>query len=198
MKLTEKILIGISILAIILNMKNVVGGSILTIISLGSLSIVYFYFGFALLNQIRLREIFLKNNYANISILRIFGAIFTGIALGTGLIGGIFKLMHWPGASLMLLFSLSCLFLVIIISVFKIIRKKNHFYKLILIRSIVMLLFVGSLFMISSRDIVNYKYSEYPDYANAFNEYMENHSTNSYEKWQEEHLKMMISDRENR
>ena len=60
------------------------------------LSILYFGFGFALLNSIALRSAFKKESYKSISKLRIFGAIGTGIVFSLLVIYCLFKLQFWP------------------------------------------------------------------------------------------------------
>ena len=66
MKITEKVLIALAIIGIVLHLNMIPGGSILTILSLMSLSCMYFYLGFALFNGLRFREVFKKENYKNL------------------------------------------------------------------------------------------------------------------------------------
>ena len=64
------------------------------ILSLLVLSTLYCYFGFALFNNIRLKEIFKKDRHTEISVLRIIGAVFSGMILSTYVIGILFKLQY--------------------------------------------------------------------------------------------------------
>src|SRR4051812_16939260 len=103
MKLTERILISLTVLGVLLKLLLIPGASIIFLISIVLLWGLYFVFGFALFNNIRLRNIFKGKSYAHTNALRITGAACTGIVLSMLLNGILFKILHWPGAQVMLL-----------------------------------------------------------------------------------------------
>ena len=75
MKKAEIIIVTLSIIALAMNLLLVPGGGVLTVLALSTFSIIYFYLGFALFNDIRLRKIFKKDSYKEISSSRILGAV---------------------------------------------------------------------------------------------------------------------------
>jgi len=111
------LILVIAILNRVLALK-IIGFSALFILSLYSLCFIYLIFGFSILNDIKLRHIFKKDAYKNISGKSIFISIFTGWALSTILIGYMFKIMLWPGGQAILITSIFWLLLVIVTALF--------------------------------------------------------------------------------
>lgn len=114
MKKAELYLVGITIVALILKIFRIPGNSILLILSLSALSSMYFYFGILLFNGIRLREIFKKDSYLNLSKKRLIGSLVLGISLSILVIGILFKIELWPRANNMLLPGLFLLVIILI------------------------------------------------------------------------------------
>lgn len=131
------------------------------------LSVVYFGLSFALLNNIRLRKIFKKESYNGISVLRVIGAIGTGIVLSMICIYCLFKFMRWPMANQGLIISLIILFFPILIVIIKLIITKNKFYLNFLIRLIIFALLAGILYLIPSEKILEWKNKGFPEYIQA-------------------------------
>jgi len=174
MKITEKILTVIAILATIMKLLHWPGANILLILSLLFLSILYMYFGFAFFNNIRLREIFKKDSYKETAVLRIIGAIFTGIIIGSGLIGILFVALFWPGGLIMLSFIIFFGLILLSFIVYKLIRTGAIFYKRILFRLGVVYLLSLFLYLLPWRAKLNWRYPSDPDYVEAYIEYHEN------------------------
>jgi hypothetical protein len=195
MKLTEKILIGFVLVSILLYFNGIVGGALLTILSIFTLACIYCYFSFALLNKIRLRDIFKKISYKNISVLQIIGAVSTGVGLCAALISILFKFLFWPGAIINAFFSIFVLSIVLIISLFKSIKSNAVLYKNVIVRSSIILVLLISVTLTSSENIVNFKYKDYPEYAKAFNNYLNDRSYENQVKWEEEKLIMLMENR---
>jgi hypothetical protein len=173
MKRTEQIFAILAIIAILLNILLVPGGHILTLLTLFALISIYFYFAFALFNRIRLRKIFRKESYVNVSALKIIGAIGAGFALSISLTGILFKFMRWPGASVNLM---AGLFLLVIISIICLVRyftNKSAFCKRILIRTSSIGAIGFILFMIPSASITRFKYRNYPAYLEAIEKHQQ-------------------------
>jgi branched-subunit amino acid transport protein len=91
MKKIELVLIGFVVLALIIRFFHLPYSEELTTYSLKFISVVYLYFGFALFNNIELKNIIKKDSYQTISKNRIFGGIVTGIALAITVNGISFK-----------------------------------------------------------------------------------------------------------
>jgi hypothetical protein len=167
MKLTEKILGLLALIGIILIIATIPGGNTLTILGLGILSMIYCYFGFAFFNGIRARDIFKKSSYAGIKAIRIVGAIAAGMLLSTVVIGIMFKIMMWAGASAMLLIGFLPILIISIISVIKYSGNKDLYYKRILVRAIIFGGVALFLFLLPSDTILKIRYRCCPDYVNA-------------------------------
>lgn len=164
----ELIPIAIFILALLLFLFSLPGGAALMILSLSFLSILYCYFGFALLNGIPLRKIFKKSSYTAISSMRIVGAIGTGIGLSTAIIGVLFKFMSWPGSSFMLIIGLLFISVFFFYSLVKLFMNQSAFYINIICR----VAFFGGigflLFLLPSHSISEIRYGEqHPEYIEA-------------------------------
>lgn len=192
MKKTEIILSILIVVAIILNFSLIPGGVILTVLTLSSLSCLYFAFSFALLNNIRLRHIFKSESYKGINALRIIGTVVTGWSLSLALNGILFKLLFWPGASINLIGGLFCVCIVSIICVIKCTSKDNRpYYFRILNRTIIVGLSCVSLLTVSSKDINNFKYRNYPAFIEAERQNRENpDNPDLLFKYEEERRKM--------
>lgn len=167
MKKTEITILTISIIAIGLNFFLVPGGSVLTVFSLGFLATIYFYFGFALFNSIRLRNIFKKESYKDITSQRIIGAIGAGVSLGITAIGILFKLLSWPGASVNLGAGLLGLIIVLIIGTIKYFNTKSTFYLPIFKRAGLFGALGLVLLLTPKSTFIDIKYRNHINYANA-------------------------------
>lgn len=128
MKKAEIILGTVAIVSLILNLLNVEGAGVLTVLSLSTVSTFYMYLSFALFNNIRLRKIFKKGSYKVISKMRIIGAILIGLALSITTVGLLFKFQSWPGASFNLGFGLFGLLVGLIVGLIKFQKTKSDFY----------------------------------------------------------------------
>lgn len=170
MKLTEKILGLLALIGIILIIATIPGGNTLTILGLGILSMIYCYFGFAFFNGIRARDIFKKSSYAGIKALRIIGAIAAGFALSTIVVGILFKIMMWPGASIMLLTGFMPLLILTLIAVIKYSGNKDVYYKRIFVRTVIFGGFGLFLFLLPAYTIMEIRYECCPEYVSAVKE----------------------------
>lgn len=154
-------------MGIILIVATIPGGSTFTILGLGLLSMLYFYFGFAFFNGIRARDMFKKSSYKDIKAIRVVGAIAAGMLLSTVVIGIMFKIMMWAGASAMLLIGFLPVLIIGIISVIKYSSNKDSYYKRILLRAVIFGGFALFLFLLPKNTILQIRYRCCPDYVNA-------------------------------
>ena len=93
MKLTEKILYALVLIALIMKFCLVPGGGVLFVLTMSSISIIYFTFGFIFFNGIRFRKIFKKEAYAETTPWRLVGAVATGLCLSELVIGILYKFL---------------------------------------------------------------------------------------------------------
>lgn len=168
MKYTEKIIGSLIIILIIARLLFYVPSLNTPILLLTMLlSGTYLFLGFALLNNIRLRNIFKKDAYKRIGAIRIIGAIGTGLFLSLTCIYSLFKFMQWPYGNAGLMISLVSLLIPSVIFIIKYITTRNSFYKNFLYR-ILIIGGIGSLFLFtSSEKLLELKFRDYPDYIEA-------------------------------
>ena len=128
MKKTELILILLALIALIMKLMYLPGSLILIVLSLSSLSLFYFYLGFAFFNGIGFRKILKRESYKGISTQRIIIGIGTGFVLNIAAIGVLFKIQSYSGASMILLISLFGLGILMIFSVIKMRENTDNYY----------------------------------------------------------------------
>jgi hypothetical protein len=135
MKKTETILILISLVAIILRLFSIEGGVMLSTFSFGILSLFYLFFGFLIFNNIPIKSVFRKNAYGDLNWKRLLWSVVTGIFLFIAIIGFLFKLNKWEGASMMLIIGIITLLPIVAISLIRYIPKPSMFHSGVFIRS---------------------------------------------------------------
>ncbi len=128
MKKAEIIFGTLAIIGLTINLLDIPGGIVLTVLTLSIISTLYMYLSFALFNDIRLGKIFKKDSYKRISTMKIVGAIMVGFALSITMIGILFKFQSWPGASFNLGFGLFWLLICSIVGLIKYLKTKSDYY----------------------------------------------------------------------
>jgi hypothetical protein len=174
MKKLEKILGVAFLIALILKLTLLPGGGILATFSLLILANLYFLFGFALFNQIALKDIFKGASYNGIPALRIIGAIGTGSALSVLCVGILFRLQHWPGASINIITGVIVSLIILIIVLIKYFKAKEQFYFRILKRLIILGGLGFILLNLSDSTIIKFQFRNHPDYIKAYELYIKN------------------------
>ena len=191
MKKAELILVSLAIVAFGLSLFLIRGGNILLLLSIVGLSFLYFYAGLAILNGISLKEMFKKETYKNISNLRVFGSIATGLVLSITVIGVMFKYMMWPGSARMLFVSFLGLLIIFIVALIKSIKKPSKFYQNVLLRCVIYGGVACFFFFTKESTFIAIKYRDYPEYVKAFEEATENPDNEAlWQKVDEERQKM--------
>jgi len=191
MKKLEKILGIIAIITLVLHLNNVSGATLLMSLTFFTLTFIYFYLGFAFFNNIRLRDITKKESYKGVNTMKILGAIFGGLTLSITLLGILFKLQFWPGASLLLIIGLSALLIVTIISLIKYKVNKSHLYKNIIIRAAIIGICGIILLMSPSNILIEIKYRNHPEYIEAIKKLNQDPDNIELRKKVEEEYKKM-------
>lgn len=168
MKKTENIIVIIALIALGLKLIFIPGSGILTVVTFSSLSLIYFYFGFALFNHIKLRKIFKKDSYKEISSQRMLGTIGSGLALSTTTMGILFKFQSWPGAFIYLATGLIGLILVTLFGYLKYSKSKADFYIPIFKRAAVFGGIALVLLLIPQATWIEIKYRDSPAFVEAY------------------------------
>jgi hypothetical protein len=174
MKKTEIILIILAILGLILKYNLITGGNILVIFPIFLLTMLYFSLGFALFNNVGLRQIFKGNAFKNSPPSNIVIAIILSIGISFLCFGILFQLQYWPGSLIViyggLFFSVPTLLFIII----KFIIQKKDFFLTNMIRTACYTL-IGIIFInVSNLDLVKIQYRNHPKYIEAFAAYDRN------------------------
>ncbi len=170
LKKAELILALLFIIGSILDLFFVPGTQWVMLLSAMALSSLYFYLGFALLNNIPLSGIFKKYAYQGISSLRISGAVITGFLLAITVIGVLFKFMFWKGAYVILFFTVVPYAVIIIISLIRFSKTEDGYYTGIITRVIPATIVSIILNALPSTFWVEIKYENYPYYVEALKE----------------------------
>lgn len=132
------------------------------------LAILYFGFGFALLNNIRLRAVFKSESYKGISKLRLIGGIGTGFVFSMLVVYSLFKLQFWPLADIGLSQGLMLLgFIIGIVLVFHFMNRKqflqHNYARFAIIGGLGLLIY-----SVSYDQFVDLYYGSDPEYSEEF------------------------------
>lgn len=126
MKKIELSLLTISLVGIILVAAGLKAAWYVAIPFLIILGVFYYFFGFALLNNIPPEGIFRSGSYKGISPLRIFGSVLAGMAISLVPLTVLFKLGEYPmGGTLSLLAGISTILVLIIMAILYFMQKKK-------------------------------------------------------------------------
>lgn len=167
MKKAEIVLGASALIALAFNLLFIPGGNVLTVLLLSSLAVLYMYLSFALFNDISLKAIFKRESYKGKSIKRIVGAVLSGLALAVTIIGILFKVQAWPGASVMVGFGTAALSISLVVGVLRYARSKSGYYTRIFKR-IAIYGGLGFILMLLPDDSwLALKYRNHPHYVEA-------------------------------
>lgn len=197
MKKAELITGAIALIAIVLNSFLIPLSDVLLVLSFTLLAIIYGYLSFALFNNIQLRRIFKKSSYKGISTMRVVGAILTGLALSSTLVGILFTLMSFPGAFPNLILGTVGLTVALIVGLVKYSKSKSVYYTNIFKRIAVCGGVALMLLVLPANAWQDFKYRDYPALLEAMKE-ARVHPENPelWEKVQDERDKMNLKNPE--
>jgi len=154
MKKLEMILIIGAIIGILMALFNIPLDSLIVSVFFITLSSLYFYLGFALLNNIPLRKIFKADSYKGIGPWKILIAIGTGLTLSILTIGFMFSVLKYPMAMTFLVVGIVLAAIIIILAMIKNVQEKDQFYRNIILRSIAFLI-IAVVFLLLPGNIFN-------------------------------------------
>jgi|TARA_R110000782_G_scaffold1246_1_gene4924 hypothetical protein len=166
-KLAEKILILITIIALLFKLFFVPTGE--TLLSLSTYLLVFFYgiFGVLYFNNISLKTI----SFKSISSGKIIGAIGLGIVHLFVIGGVVLKIKSLPGNVPSLYIGLLLNIIIFVISYIKYKKNRLKFYKNVIIRTSVLSLLGLILILIPYTVVIEFTMRNHPEYVKAFKEY---------------------------
>ena len=137
------------------------------------LAILYFVFGYSLINGIGMTKAFKKDQLSSLSGLKKTGGVLTGFLFSFLLIGILFKFQRWPGGSYNLMVGLIGLIPVLIIVVAKLTKTQSDYYKQLLTKIALIGTVSLILFFTSEITLLEIKNRDYPEYVKAEKELMQ-------------------------
>ena len=147
MKKLELILIVGAIVGILMALFHVTSYSWVVSFFFLTLGCLYYFFGFALLNNIPGRKIFKADSYKGVGTWRILIAIGAGWAISILTMGYMFSILSYPMAELFLTVGLIFAAIMIIIAFIKYAQVKDKVYRNIILRSFVFVI-IGIIFLL--------------------------------------------------
>ncbi|MGB3182073.1 MAG: hypothetical protein WBB45_11820 [Cyclobacteriaceae bacterium] len=170
MRKLEIVLAAALVLGFIMKLLHLQGANMTVGIAGSLLAILYFVFTFALVNGIRARNIFKNSSYRHTNIKRIIGAIGLGFALSSIVIGLLFRIMLWSGATYQLLASLIVLAIVTLVAGIFYFRSRVPYYHRIFIRAGIYGVAGLVFFFLSTYTMIGIYYGDDPAYTKLYKE----------------------------
>lgn len=194
----EKIIGFIAFVGLILKFVLLIpSGNILLILAFVIEADLYFLFGFALFNQINIKQIFKSDSYKEINLEHILGSIGVGFALSMVFIGSIFKLSHWPDSLVLLIIGTSISLIAAIVFIIKYFKSKENYYIRILKRIAIIGTWGLVLMCISDLTLARVQLRNNADYMKAYKEYQKDpKNLDLRKKMNLEYYKAMVSKEE--
>ncbi|MEJ6791483.1 MAG: hypothetical protein QNK89_01755 [Lacinutrix sp.] len=176
MRKAEIVFVFIAILGLIIKLIHWPYGSEILSLGILFLSMLYFYFGFAILNKVGLRALSKKKSYQNISKLRIFGSIATGFTFSIISIHILFKLQFWPYGHVNLGIGLVLLALLLITILIFYLKGRRQFIRINFLRFIIIGGFGLLLYSLSTDQLVDLYYGSDSEFAKEYKIYLQDES----------------------
>ncbi len=172
MKKVEIVLFTLTIIAFAMKIMHLPYNSILITLASVMLSMLYMFFGFALLNGIKLRTMFKAEGYKSVSLLRILAGMALGFVFSTMVVYNLFKVQFWPYGDQGLLMSLAMYGVVILVIAILYFMKRRTFFKINMVRLALFGLISLTVYSLSYDSLVDMYYSGMPKYAKAYKDYL--------------------------
>ena len=169
MKITEVVLTLIAFIGFTMSLSLVPGGSVLIVLSLSTLSLWYFAFGFAIFNGKGFKDLNNTEAMKALKLYRVIGGAATGMALSITVIGILFKFQSYPSLLLNLTFGLVLLGIIIIAGLAGFIIEKSTYYINIFIRIIIWGGLGLTLLLLPKTALTDFKYRKHPALRDAIN-----------------------------
>jgi len=135
MKTLERILLILISLGFAFKLLNIPGGNVIIYCSLLPSSLFYFFFSFAVLNDLGFHKIFKTDSYNSISSRHGIVSVYLGMAFSVFLLGLIYSILNYEPRMLLLGAGTVYVFLCLLLSGFYYFKTRTYFWKKVLIRS---------------------------------------------------------------
>ncbi len=139
MKIIEIICTIILLIGIFFKLSLWPGGSMFTVLSLTIISWYYLIFGFAIFNDMKIKNIFRSARYKTNTPLQFILAILLGMSLSTILTGIMYKIQNWFIQGDILLVGLFSTIIILALYYFLLIKKIKK-WKIVFLRSFIILI----------------------------------------------------------
>lgn len=174
MRIVEIVLAGLAFIAILFKLFTIPLGGLIFVLSLTTLSLVYFFGGFLLFNDIGIRKLGSKQPFKDVTAAQMVGSIFLGFTLSLLAIGLVFKLQLWPLASRILIPGIFTLTAMVIAAMIAAAMSKKLFTKSSAIRMAIWLVIGISAALLPQGTWIDILHRNDPEYAKVVKEYHAN------------------------
>jgi len=197
MKILERILALGIVLGLIMKFSLTPGGDVIVLLTMLTLSCVYYPLGFLFFNQIKLRYVFKAAAYKGVAATSIILAIVTGIGLSIIVIGSLFKFLHFMGGDQMLILGLVITAIVFAMSLTRWIKDKDTKSKFVLWRTGTIGVIGTFLFFTPELSLVKFQYRNHPKYIEAYANYVADPTNEAlFRKMELERMKIRLTGEE--
>jgi len=120
----------------------------LTLIFVIILIVYYLLFPWAILLDLKIKQIFKLELYKNLKALKLVQSFLFGLSVPVVLFGGFYNFMSWPYPIIIFLLCLIPILIFLWISVHRFIQSKSKFYKTMIIRCVLFIILSFTLFLL--------------------------------------------------
>jgi hypothetical protein len=181
MKQLERILAIVVVIAIAMKVLLIAGGGVLLVISLSTLSLFYYFLGFAYFNEISFSDIFKKEAYKGIRAIRIIGSIGLGWSLSALLMGVLFRFQSYPGGRVMIFQGIFFLLICLIVAAVRNSKAESGRYTKIFNRIAIVGIFGLIISLIPSIKFIEVFHRDQPAYVEALRKFNEDPTNKEYQ-----------------
>lgn len=167
MKKIELLLLALALVALAMDLFLTGGSGIMVLMSWFTLAFFYMILSVAFFNNIKPKDIANGDAYKGIHIIRIVGAILTGLAIAITITGIMFRYFSWPGAAMDLYIGIIGLVIAGIVGWTRYAKAGSPFYKKIFSRVILFGALGIITLLLPQNTFLEIKYHKYPDYVRA-------------------------------
>ena len=161
------------------------------ILSIGSLALLYMYFGTILFNDIPIKNILKTIKSKSGRSAKLIAGFLLGFLLAINIIGSLFKFMNWPFAMNLIFISLAFMIIILIASIILSSKNNSVFYKNVILRFGLWGMLSLMLTLLPKYAILEYRYAKYPTYIEAFKYYNANPTDENFKLMEEEFEKTL-------
>jgi hypothetical protein len=164
LRFTEKMMIALAAIGVVLKFTNGGGGGLLIVISLSVLAMIYFGGGILLFRE--------RETNSGSTLVSGFASLCAAVIVA----GIMFRLLYWPGSSIQLLAGMVTASAVVVIGYLR--RRgaqdpaKDRYYSGLVNRFLIKLAFAAILFSVPQSAMVRYQYRSDPQYAELLVNYL--------------------------